>query len=310
MRNVYGLVRPRFFLAGRTRAVQAALRLFSPPSLSGLQPVRQDSKTRPKRPVKTRHRHGHRHRHDTDTDTDRTPTRSQIPTRAPPEPICETVPRQTFEPSTGAPSGGAIARYRTSAAPHPPGSATWRTPPSISAQRALFQSHAETDRRRSAVLSDSAITVLMEATTACRRRIDADDLSIEAWFQPSPPTVAGSLQHRGGASTQNQRWKTPRTLPPERRQFMGRPRAHSPRPGQRRTVAPCGIHGGQRSDGYRACLWLDGESDCISKVDNRSPKDSNVRPAIGAEPNEDSGNTPIRAILWATSMPWWCMTLC
>ena len=30
-----------------------------------------------------------------------------------PEPLCETVPRQTFSGSSGAPSGGAIFRYRS-----------------------------------------------------------------------------------------------------------------------------------------------------------------------------------------------------
>ena len=45
----------------------------------------------------------------------------------------------------------------------------------------------------------------------------------------------------------------------------------------------------RRSDGYQLCLWLDGESECVLRADSRSPKDSAIGPAVGAEPNEDDG---------------------
>ena len=45
-----------------------------------------------------------------------------------------------------------------------------------------------------------------------------------------------------------------------------------------------------RSDGGTLCLWLDGESDCTTYTGGRTPKDSNVGPTVGAEPNEDGGS--------------------
>jgi hypothetical protein len=45
----------------------------------------------------------------------------------------------------------------------------------------------------------------------------------------------------------------------------------------------------KRSSGYKLCLWLDGESECVASSDRDDPKDSRISPAVGAEPNEDGG---------------------
>jgi len=49
------------------------------------------------------------------------------------------------------------------------------------------------------------------------------------------------------------------------------------------TVGPDG------SGGRELCLWLDGVSDCQTTSDDRAGRDSNIAPAVGAEPNEDGG---------------------
>ena len=228
---------------------------------------------------------------DTDTDTD---TDSDTDTDTEVEPVCEVVPRQSLSPSEGAASGGAIFRYRTYSGSVP----SWvsdlkSTSLSLSDGNALNYSERGPAvdgivpfRNRPVTAFDGADYWLADDD------IDANDLSIEAWFRTASSSGWQTLfsnTEGGGFSLKIKEGK----LRGLYRVKDGSSWDDLEHLGTLSVADDLWHHAvftvDQRSDGYQLCLWLDGTSECVLRTDTRAPKDSTIGPAVGAEPNEDDG---------------------
>ncbi|MEC7239641.1 MAG: LamG-like jellyroll fold domain-containing protein [Myxococcota bacterium] len=227
---------------------------------------------------------------DTDTHTD-----SEMDTAdKEPEPLCETVPRQNLQASSDAPSGGAVFRFRTYSGSTPSWVSDLKST-SLNLADGSSLNYAERGPGVDGItpFRNRPVTVFSGGDYwLASEDIEAEDLSIEAWFRTGQSTgwqtlfsntegggfslkikdgqLRGlfrvkdgsswdSLEHIGSIGVSDDRWH------------------HAVFTVDR------------RSDGYQLCLWLDGEKECVLRSDTRSPKDSSIGPSVGAEPNEDGG---------------------
>lgn len=242
---------------------------------------------------------------DTETDTDKetdTETDEETDTDTGPdeEPLCASIPPQTFQPVAEAKSGGAIFRYRTYTGDAP----SWVS--TVGATNLVLRDGADVTPfargpevyglrpfRHTNMTTFSGTQYWLAANA-----IDAESLTIQAWFRtdtaPDWHTIFSNTEG-GGFSLKLHQGRLRGLFRVEN----GDKWADLEHYGSWAVDDGRWHHAAftvQRSaSGYRLCMWLDGDAECVLESSTADPKRSNIVPAVGAEPDEADGTYTVKS---------------
>ncbi|HCH64580.1 MAG TPA: hypothetical protein DFR83_17370, partial [Deltaproteobacteria bacterium] len=222
------------------------------------------------------------------------PPDSGAPPVEPAPVVCETVPRQVWSPPERASSGRAIFRYRTYTGTVP----SWVSN-MASTSLDLREGADVVVQQRGPTLGDvqpfrdRPVTRFDGDYWLADRAIDAENVTIEAWFRTTSRAEWQTLfsNTEGGGFSLKVKAGVLRGL---YRVAEGSGWADLELVGSI-DVADGGWHhaaftvGADGTGGRVLCLWVDGVSECATTPDGRPRRDSAIAPAVGAEPNEEGG---------------------